>query len=263
MKKLFSIVGLAAAAALASAGSASAADMPVKAPPPPVPVVYDWTGLYVGIHTGYLWGDVHDVCSFGCNPAGFTEDSTVRNGIVGFHAGFQKEFRGFNFLGQGLVLGLEGGLNAPTNENDNSHFNSCAGAAFACRVRNFRDNWYAGGRLGIAFNVGNMPLWLGGDYLISVIGGWTTAEFVREDFRIATGARCAGGTCFTLRHDGAYVGASLEHLWAKGVLADWVGGIDYQHQFFEAKDGLDPAGGIHRLDADVDMIRFRTTLKFH
>ena len=43
----------------------------------------------------------------------------------------------------GLVLGVEGGLNEPTNRNDLSNFTPCANPAFACGLTNFRDNWYA------------------------------------------------------------------------------------------------------------------------
>ena len=260
MNKLLSISGLAVAAALAFAGNASAADMPVKAAPLP-PAVYDWSGIYAGFHEGYLWGSVHDVCSTGCVPAGFTEDSTVRNAIAGFHVGLQKQFGGLPF--GSWVAGLEGGLNAPLGQNSNSNFGPCAGAAFSCGVRNFRDNWYAGGRLGLAWNWGGGGWLFGGDYLLTVQGGWTTANFVRQDFTTATGVVCGGGTCFTARHNGGYVGAGLEHVWAKGVLVDWISGIDYQHEFFGSQGNLDPHGATHTLSADVDIVRLRTTLKFH
>src|SRR5262249_30885971 len=116
MNKLISISALATAAALAFAGSATAADMPVKAPPPPPPV-YDWSGFYVGVHTGWEWSTVQDNVT-----GGFVQsDSTVENGIIGFHVGIQKEFIGFLGLG-GLVIGAEGGLNEPMKRNDLSNF---------------------------------------------------------------------------------------------------------------------------------------------
>ena len=43
-----------AAAALAFTGTAYAADMPLKAPPPPPAPT--WTGLYIGINGGGVWG---------------------------------------------------------------------------------------------------------------------------------------------------------------------------------------------------------------
>jgi outer membrane immunogenic protein len=257
MKKLFSISALAAAAALAFAGPATAADMPVKAAPPPPPAIYDWSGLYVGFHEGYLWGTVQDSVT-----GGFVQtDSDVKNWIAGFHAGYQKEFAGLFGFG-GLVLGVEGGLNAPLNRNDLSNFTPCANPAFSCGITNFHDNWYAGGRLGLAFNLGTGGWLFGGDYLLTVSGGWTTAVFQRADVLLATGAVNAGGGQSLARHDGGYVGAGIDHVLAKGVLVDWVSGIDWQHQFFDAQGDLNANGVIHNLSADVDIIRLRTTLKF-
>jgi outer membrane immunogenic protein len=255
MKKLLSISALAAAAAFGFAGSATAADMPVKAAPPPVPVVYDWSGLYVGSHWGYSWGTVSDT-----TPAFTQTDSTVNNGIVGFHVGIQKQFGGFGF-GSGLVIGVEGGLNEPLNRNSLSNFTPCANPAFQCGITNFHDNWYGGGRLGLAFNLGSLPLWLGGDYLITVSGGYTTAVFQRADLN-AVGVLNAGGGGALAWHNGAYVGAGLEHVLAKGVLVDWVSGFDWQHQFYDSQGDRDANGVIHNLSADVDIIRFRTSLKF-
>ena len=221
MKKLLTISGLAAAAALALAGTANAADMPVKAPPPP-PAVYDWSGIYVGFHDGYSWATVTDNVTGGFQQT----DSTVNNGILGFHVGYQKQFAGFGF--GGLVLGVEGGLNEPMNRNSLSNFTPCANPAFQCGITNFHDNWYAGGRLGLAWNWGGGGWIFGGDYLFTVSGGWTTAIFQRADLNGA-GVLNAGGGQSLASHDGAYVGVGLEHVWAKGVLVDWIGGIDWQH----------------------------------
>jgi outer membrane immunogenic protein len=255
MKKLFSISVLVAGAALAFAGTATAADMAVKARPVPPPAVYDWSGIYVGFHEGYSWATVRD-----STPAFTQTDSTVKNGIAGFHVGLQKEFTGFGF--GGLVLGAEGGLNEPLNRNSLGNFTPCANPAFTCGLTNFHDNWYAGGRLGLAFALPNLPLWLGGDYLITASGGWTTAIFQRADLN-AAGVLNAGGGSSLARHNGAYVGAGIEHVWARGVLVDWVSGIDWQHQFFDNQADVDANGVAHSLAADVDIIRLRTTLKFH
>jgi outer membrane immunogenic protein len=264
MKKLFSISVLVAGAALAFAGTATAADMPVKARPLP-PALYDWSGIYVGFHDGYEWASVRDVL---VAPAlatnGFETDSKVRNGIVGFHVGAQRQFTGLP-LGT-WVLGVEGGLNEPISQNNVSNFGSCANPAFACGIRNFKDNWYAGARLGLAFVLPNMPLWLGGDYLITVSGGWTSAIFDRRDFNIATASFCnnavGGVSCTENRHDGGYVGVGLDHVLAKGNLVDWISGIDYQHQFYGDQTDVDVTGVGHKMNADVDIIRLRTTLKF-
>jgi outer membrane immunogenic protein len=256
MKKLLTISGLAAAAVFAYAGSASAADMPVKAPPPPPPPVYDWSGIYVGFHEGYSWGRVTDTTA-----AGYNASSNVNNGIAGFHVGLQREFTGILGFG-GLVLGVEGGLNEPLNRNSLGNFVACANPAFSCGLTNFHDNWYAGGRLGLAFNLASGGWLFGGDYLITVSGGYTTAIFQRADLN-AAGVLNAGGGQSLAWHNGAYVGAGLDHVWAKGPLVDWITGIDWQHEFFNGQTDLDANGVGHNLSADVDIIRLRTTLKFH
>ena len=259
MTKLVSISGLAAAAVFAFAGSASAADMPVKAPPVVV-APYDWSGLYVGFHEGYEWGRFQD--SYVPPFANLSGTSTTAQPIVGFHAGLQKQFGGFGW--GNIVLGVEGGLNAPVKPNSFSNFiaASCGNpAAFTCGLLTVTDNWYAGGRGGLAFNVGSLPLWLGGDYLLTVSGGWTTAIFHREDPANGTLVLNNGGQTLA-RHNGAYVGVGLEHVLAKGNLVDWIAGVDYQHEFYGNQVDIDAAGFGHNQQLDLDIIRLRTTLKF-
>src|SRR5262249_10263930 len=43
-------------AAVLAATPALAADLPVKAPVAPVATVYNWTGIYGGLHVGYGYG---------------------------------------------------------------------------------------------------------------------------------------------------------------------------------------------------------------
>ena len=196
---------------------------------------------------------------------GFTGDSTVANGIAGFHVGLQRQFNG-GFLGRAWVIGLEGGLNAPLNRNNTGNFAPCANPAFTCGVQNIRDNWYAGGRLGVALNMANGGWLFGGDYLFTVSGGYTTARFQRSDFSLASGLLDTGLGQSVGWHNGGYVGVGLDHVWAKGVLVDWISGIDYQHQFYGSHTDATQNFGIaeaHALTVDADIVRLRTTLKFH
>jgi outer membrane immunogenic protein len=77
-------------AALLMGSAASAADIEAPAP-------YDWSGLYVGLHAGYLWADV-DVEEEGAPVA-------TGGSIDGFVGG---ALAGFNFQLDPLVLGIEG-----------------------------------------------------------------------------------------------------------------------------------------------------------
>ena len=90
------------AAALMS-GMAHAADVE------PVPVAYDWSGFYVGLHAGYLWGDV-DVEEEG-------ETSTTGGEIDGFVGG---ALAGFNAQFDSLVLGVEGDIGWTDADGDGS-----------------------------------------------------------------------------------------------------------------------------------------------
>jgi outer membrane immunogenic protein len=101
------LVGIAVAAS-ALATAASAADLPVPAAPaytPPVyrPVIYDWTGIYVGINVGA--GALNDVVTNTTTTAllnAGTETKLSPFSVVGgAQAGFNIEFAPF-------VLGAEG-----------------------------------------------------------------------------------------------------------------------------------------------------------
>src|SRR4051812_43333546 len=82
------------------ASPAFAADVIRPVAPAPVPVViaprpYDWSGHYLGLHAGYLWGHT-----------AIHEDTMVAGGDVrGFVGGV---LGGFNVLHNGHIMGLEG-----------------------------------------------------------------------------------------------------------------------------------------------------------
>jgi outer membrane immunogenic protein len=101
------LVGLAVAAS-ALATAASAADMPVPAAPaytPPVyrPVIYDWTGIYGGVHVGagVLDDVVTNTTTTALLNAGTQTKLSPFSMVGGAQAGFNIEFAPF-------VLGAEG-----------------------------------------------------------------------------------------------------------------------------------------------------------
>ena len=74
--------------------SAQAADMAVKAPIAPVVAVHGWTGLYVGLNAGGVWGSTdidYRASDFGFSgPAGAALLNSVASGKIessGFTAG--------------------------------------------------------------------------------------------------------------------------------------------------------------------------------
>lgn len=78
---------LAGASLLLSPLAAHAADMsvPVKVPATPAAVVYDWTGLYVGINGGYGWGnqDPLQLLANGFDRTSFNITGGVFGGTLG------------------------------------------------------------------------------------------------------------------------------------------------------------------------------------
>ena len=84
--------------------SAMAADLPIrKAPPaPPAPVVYNWSGLYVGGHIGYGWGetDITDRTLLGDALLIPTQKLDSDGFLGGVQAGWNYQFGRF-------VLGAE------------------------------------------------------------------------------------------------------------------------------------------------------------
>lgn len=80
---------LAAVLAAGLTGTATAADLRVKAAPAlmsPVPAV-NWTGFYVGVHAGGIWGDTGDFVSIGGPPVSIDSSGF----LVGVHAGYDYQ----------------------------------------------------------------------------------------------------------------------------------------------------------------------------
>lgn len=109
--------------ALGLVGTAHAADLTVEAPYQPAPVpapAFTWTGLYVGAHGGYGWGD-------------FTSEPTDAYGGQkpdGFFGGGQA---GYNYQFQNnLVLGIEADVSFGALKDDiSAQLGSLPEAAFA------------------------------------------------------------------------------------------------------------------------------------
>lgn len=239
-------------AALVGAGTAvsaaSAADLPAKAPIAPVPVVapYNWTGIYLAGGLGYRWASVHDVAP----GSGFVTDSTVRNGFLSGIIGGQYQFNVLP-LG-GLVLGAEVAANHFTRDNSTDNFGFCANPAFKCGLRRLPNLTTAGGRLGWAYD----------RWLVTVSGGWASAEFDRTDLNSA-GVFGAGGGNSNFRHNGHYVGAGLEYMIYSNAVTDIMVGIDYQHIWLNSQTDINANGVGHTMDARSDIIRGRLAVKLN
>src|SRR5262245_44429264 len=114
------IFAMTAFAGLWSAGVAQATDLPTKAPlyKAPIAAPFTWTGIYVGVHVGYGWGNKdfslpdiegQEFCQYHSGHKKKCFDFTELNGfghdLSGFLGGVQA---GFNIQSGAWVFGLEG-----------------------------------------------------------------------------------------------------------------------------------------------------------
>ena len=145
--------------ALAFTHIASAADLPRKAPAytPPPPPVYSWTGCYVGLNAGGVWGHMQD--DWTPNPAGFpasgpavqADGSTSMDGS-GFTGGGQV---GCNYQLNQFVLGAEADIQYTGLDESRDAFFPAAGGIGAITIHeSFNSKWLATfrGRLGWLVN---------------------------------------------------------------------------------------------------------------
>ncbi|MFZ2157397.1 MAG: outer membrane beta-barrel protein [Bradyrhizobium sp.] len=148
-----------AASTILGIGVASAADLRVKAPPPAVAAVYDWTGFYIGVNVGGVWGD-YDVSASvppappnAINAAAILAATTAGNGgatQAGFTGGGQV---GYNRqFGKGLVVGVEADLSYLGDRTTRNTGVVPVGVFLIQDIDNVSHDWLATfrGRLGFA-----------------------------------------------------------------------------------------------------------------
>ena len=136
----FSKLGIATCALLATSFAANAADIPgkggyYKGPPRSVVSYYNWTGGYVGINGGYMWGSTEFTNAaggvFGTSPKGWMVGGTL----------------GYNWQTGAWVVGVEGDFNwLDLNGTD---------ASIVCGTTcAFKNTWLSTvrGRVGYAFD---------------------------------------------------------------------------------------------------------------
>jgi outer membrane immunogenic protein len=210
-----------ASAAIVIGTSASAADLgrrvaPVIAPAP-APVVFNWTGLYLGVNGGGGWGDEDcESCSSGAN------DFSISGPFVGAQVGFNWQF-------SSIVLGLEAdaqwsGITGRCNGAGGS--NDCNGPP-QLTVQDL--DWFGTirGRIGLAL----------GNWMPYITGGWAYGSGTRD-------SSVAGSD--SANHSGWAAGAGVE--WA--INRNWSIKAEYQYLDFGSRNYVLPGPGP---DPDVSM----------
>ena len=191
------LVGMAVAAS-ALATAASAADMPVPAAPaytPPVyrPVIYDWTGIYGGLHlgAGLLEDQVTTATTTALEPAGTRTNLSPFSVVSGAQAGFNIEFAPF-------VIGAEGTFTW-SNISGRQTAPSLVPGVFESSTS--RPHWYATatGKVGYAAN----------DFLFYAKGGaaWMDVNYIQD---LAAGNGNISSQTITDTRSGFTVGGGME-----------------------------------------------------
>ncbi|HZO47874.1 MAG TPA: outer membrane protein [Xanthobacteraceae bacterium] len=202
MNKLFS--ALAAATITILSVPAIAADMPARRMPvkavPVAAATYNWTGLYVGVHAGYAWGEL-------TSDANAAVDHEPSGGLFGGQIGYNWQSGQFVFgieadLAYSTVKGDDGGVVPP-------------GFTFAATS----DMKYLGtvrGRLGLAqdrvlFYVTGGFAWSKVDVGMTVVGVGSAGDTLNlTGWTVGGGIEYAIAQNWTIRAEYLYVDFSKE-----------------------------------------------------
>jgi high affinity Mn2+ porin len=215
----------AAFGALALGSPAMAADMALKAPY--LRPAFDWSGFYIGGHTGYGRGSSSAVLS---DPLAVSTTGSVFSGVIGGVQG------GYNVqMPSGLVLGVEADLNFPNYLISNSIVATLTGA----RSEVVEQLDYVGtvrGRLGYA----------SGHWLVYATGGFA---FAGERF-INTPDVGPDQKHINVR-PGWAAGAGVEYAFAP----HWSVKLEYLYSQFDRANIRFPSGAEHSSTLDFQQIR--------
>jgi outer membrane immunogenic protein len=205
------------------AGTAAAADLrSVALPPAPaLPNFYSWTGAYAGVQGGYAWGSnrVRIGAPTGpYAPMSFRADDEAAFG--GAHAGF-------NYQTGGVVLGIEGELEAV---NSRSRFD---GIGLAGRVS---QDWQSAvrGRVGYAFD----------RLMLYAAGGASFTEYERRIF----GAGGGFGERLTSARTGWNLGVGVNYAFTDHLIL----GAEYRYTDF-GRNRFASSGAFPGLTGDQEL----------
>jgi outer membrane immunogenic protein len=241
-------VTIAGALLAGSVGVASAADMAVKARPAPPPPAYDWTGWYLGVGFGGLWGDS---TQFG---TGLVAPIVIRpefdQPMVSFHGGHLHQF---GHMGWGsFVIGIDHSASMPLDNSIGTV--ACPNPAFNCGTR-LQSLLTTGAVLGLAWD----------RFLISARGGWAGGQVETRTFVAATGALFDNTK---LWHNGWYVGGGIDWAVYKTAGTSGILGIEYQHvdlgESVHCPTGCGTVipGTTRTVDVTAEVIKAKFTVKF-
>jgi outer membrane immunogenic protein len=237
MRRLFvALIILTALTPAVFASIASAADMPVKAPvPKAAKLPYDWSGLYLGGHIGYLWGRTRVE-----EDGEVTEPNAPTNGTIG------GVMAGYNWQSGRVVFGLEGDFGW-TNAHGTGNVAPPPPIIVTTQAPNTYDvNWTAHirGRTGYAFD----------NWLLFIAGGFAVADFEFHEGAITTVVLPPPG--------GKYYGWSIGGGAEVAITRNLIGRVEYLYDDFGHKDYIGVTGDPYRVSFRAQTVRGALAWKF-
>lgn len=201
MKKI--LLGTVALIALGAAAPALAADLPArtytKAPAYAAPL-FTWTGFYIGLQAGGLWGNTDAVSG----PFGGPNNQSYGYDFSGFVGGAHV---GYNFqIAPNFIAGIEGDFEG-TSVDD-------TGVGTLGFTHNTQIDWLGSirGRLGYAWDT----------TMIYATGGWA---FGRVDITKAVAPGAAAFATYSDTRSGWTLGAGVEHAFTP----NWTARLEYRY----------------------------------
>lgn len=234
MRPLFvALVATVVLAPVVGVNRASAADMPVKAPVyRAAKLPYDWSGLYLGGHVGYLWGRTRVD-----EDGEVTEPNASTNGAIG------GAMVGYNWQSGPVVFGLEGDFGW-TNAHGTGEVVPPPPVITTQAPNTYDVNWtsHIRGRVGYAFD----------KWLLFIAGGFAVADF---DFH-------EGATTTTTIVGAKYTGWSLGGGAELAITRNLVGRVEYLYDDFGHKDYVGVTGDPYRVSFRGQTVRGALAWKF-
>jgi opacity protein-like surface antigen len=246
MKRILTVI---AVASFVTCGTASAADLPVRAAPvPPSTGCCDWTGVYVGLHTGGGRGDTSITLDNG--NATFPGQVDKNGWLVGVQLGAN-----YQLPGTFVVFGTEFSLSKTWIDGSKSE--PCFAGASLEKLSCFaEDQWLllAMARLGIA------PT---SQFLAYIQVGVGVAGITTNLQPIGVGGLTPNFQRSSVVHDGLAFGAGVDYQWQTGSLGCcryWVLGADWVR--VNLKEKTHENVNTRHVSQDLDIFRIRVGYRF-
>ena len=215
----------AAFGALALGSPAMAADMPLKAPY--LRPAFDWSGFYIGGHTGYGRGSSTAMLS---DPLAVSTSSVVSGVIGGVQGGYNYQ------MPSGLLLGVEADLTFPNYLHSNTIVSTLTGA-----------------RSEVVESAGTMSAPCAAASAMPAGTGWLTPPAASPGPASASSIRPTGGT--DEKHinvrPGWAAGAGVEYAFAP----HWSVKLEYLYSQFDRANIRFPSGAQHNSTLDFQQMR--------